>query len=152
MLSTTSEYALRAVAGLAAATRDGGVMLSREFAERVDVPVHYLSKILATLSRAGLLNATRGAGGGYSLARDPSEIPLLHVVSLFDGARVHPTCLFGGGRECSDENACHAHASWKQVKETYSQFLELQTIADIAGLRRNPGNGPTPSAPRALAP
>jgi len=134
MLSLTSEYALRAIAELAREGSNGGATLARDLAERSDVPVHYLSKILTTLRRAGLLTATRGAKGGYLLARDPADIPLVEVVTLFDGDRVHPQCLFGKGRECTDDDPCDAHDAWKKVKQTYTTFLENQTIASISGL------------------
>ncbi|UCF67249.1 MAG: Rrf2 family transcriptional regulator [Acidobacteriota bacterium] len=133
MLSLTSEHALRALADLA---RQGAekTTLARDLAERADVPSHYLSKILATLRRAGMLTATRGVRGGYSLTRDPAHIFLIEVVRLFDGESAHPQCLFGQGRQCSDAEPCHAHEAWKKVKQAFESFLQEQTIATIAGL------------------
>src|SRR5690349_4716071 len=64
MLSTTSEYALRALTRLAAAP-DGESMLGRDLAEQAGIPANYLSKIMWTLGNAGLIDATRGNHGGY---------------------------------------------------------------------------------------
>ena len=59
-------------------------------AKRADVPATYLSKVLATLGRAGLVQATRGARGGYRLAKSPDQIHLIDVIELFDGPRARP--------------------------------------------------------------
>ena len=56
-------------------------------AERFHVSVHHLSKVLQQLVRAGLVETTRGAAGGYSLARDPNKITLYDVVETFEGPR-----------------------------------------------------------------
>ena len=68
MLSKTSEYALRAVLFLARESRDIPVPAG-DIATGLDVPANYLSKILHTLSRAGVVSSERGPGGGYRLAR-----------------------------------------------------------------------------------
>ena len=138
MISATSEHALRAIASIAAVTNHTSPetrepILARDLSSRAGVPLNYLSKILGTLSRAGILQASRGRGGGYRLVRSADQIPLIHVVELFDGVTARPDCFFGGGRKCSDDNPCTAHDAFKQVLEQYIDFLESTTIADIAG-------------------
>lgn len=135
MHSATSEYALSAIVHIARIGA-GRAVLAREVAALAKVPHNYLSKVLSTLSRAGILQGSRGAGGGYRLARDPSRIFLADIIDLFDGERSRPACLFGGGRECSDETACYAHEDWKKVRSAYLEFIETKTIADISGLSR----------------
>jgi Rrf2 family protein len=148
MLSTTSEYALSAVAALARLP-EGEAMLARELAREVQVPPNYLSKVLSTLSKAGILVGSRGAGGGYRLARSAGDIHLIDIVEVFEGDRARPACLLGGGRECSDQNACPAHESWKKVKEAYVAFLETKTIEDIRGtLGRDSTFPPVPATQR----
>ncbi len=82
MLTLTSEYALRAVVHLAQV--GGGPVTAPFIAERTKVPAGYLQKILRTLSRAGILDSQRGVGGGFLLARKPSEITVLDVLSASD--------------------------------------------------------------------
>jgi Rrf2 family protein len=82
LITQTSEYALRAVVHLA--QRPDGPSAAQEIAEATRVPVGYLQKILRMLSRAGILNAQRGAGGGFSLAKVPSAIAVLDVLSATD--------------------------------------------------------------------
>jgi Rrf2 family protein len=87
MLSITSKspYALRALTELARCGDAGPVPIG-ELARRRDIPVQFLEQLFATLRRAGLLRSQRGVKGGYSFARDPSEITVLEVVELLDGA------------------------------------------------------------------
>jgi Rrf2 family protein len=130
MVSTTTQYALRALAKLADLDQ-GTTMLGRDLARQADIPANYLSKILLALRNAGLLTTARGSGGGYKLARPPEEIRLIDVVEVFDAPRAKPTCLLGEG-ECSDDDACSAHHAWKEVRATYIRFLETTTLAQIS--------------------
>ena len=132
VLSASATHALRAIAWLAAHEGEEA-MLGRELASKVDVPAHYLAKVLAQLARAGVLTASRGVRGGYRLARPAARIKLIEVVLPFEGRRARPGCLLHPGRPCRDSNACSAHGAWSAVKQTYSDFLEKTTVADIQG-------------------
>jgi Rrf2 family protein len=129
MLSTSSEYALRALVALAS-TVAGTTVQARELAHVAKVPSSYLYKILAPLRRAGILDGARGTGGGYSLARKPEEIPLIEVVALFEVVRPDNACLLGNDT-CTDKDACSAHEEWKRVRDSYLTFLRSRTIADL---------------------
>lgn len=131
MFSNTSEYALRALVVLAA-DGEGTAMQARELARETEVPPSYLYKILAVLRRSGLLAGARGSRGGYSLARDPHEIRLIDVVSLFEEARSSEACLLRESRVCDDAHPCSAHQHWKNVQQCYHEFLDTKTIADLA--------------------
>src|SRR5215471_1965372 len=75
MLTTTSEHALRALTYLARLP-EGSSILGRELAKEASIPANYLSKILWTLGNAGIIDATRGSGGGYRLRRGPGAARL----------------------------------------------------------------------------
>jgi Rrf2 family protein len=134
MLSTTSEYALRALTHLARLPR-GGAMLGRELAKEAEIPANYLSKILLTLRNAGLVATARGSGGGYWLLRPPDAIHLVDVVDLFDGPATRTTCVLGHHKACDDSNSCSAHDAWKKVRLAYAEFLEATTLAEISTRR-----------------
>jgi len=138
MFSTTCEYALRALV-LLARLPDGNSVLGRDLARSATIPANYLSKILLTLRNAGVLTTARGTGGGYRLKKTPTEIRLVDVVELFDGARARPACLLGA-KECSDENPCSAHEMWRDVRDSYLKFLENTTLAQISA---ESGDNPT---------
>lgn len=130
IFSLSATHALRAVAWLAS---NGGAMPGRDLARKVKVPPGYLAKVLATLSRAGVVTASRGVKGGYRLARPADRIRLIEVVLPFEGRRAKPGCLLRPDRPCRDSGACSAHGAWSVVKETYSEFLERTTVGDIQG-------------------
>ena len=131
MISITSEYALRALVALAAAAA-GTTVQARELAAATKVPPSYLYKILTTLRRAGILAGSRGSRGGYTLARDPGDVWLIDVVSLFEVVRQSDDCLLGEFDRCNDEHPCSAHKDWKRVQQTYNEFLKSKTIADLS--------------------
>jgi Rrf2 family protein len=141
MLSVTSKYALRALTHLAALPEKES-MLGKDLAKRAAIPANYLSKILWMLGSAGLISAMRGSGGGYRLRRKADEIFLFEVVDLFDRTRIAPTCFLGEDRACSDDDACSAHALWREVRSVYTTFLQSTTLADIA--RSGPPVGKRP--------
>jgi Rrf2 family protein len=131
MISTTAEYALRALVALAE-TDVGTTVQAPELARVTKVPPSYLYKILASLRRSGILAGSRGSRGGYSLARAPAEIRLIEVVSLFEVVRPNDACLLGEFDRCDDDYPCTAHREWKHVQQTYNEFLNSRTIADLA--------------------
>lgn len=131
MISNTSEYALRALVALTD-TVEGTTVQARELAETTKVPASYLSKILTTLRRAGILAGSRGSRGGYQLARDAGEIRLIEVVSMFEVVRPNDACLLGEFDPCDDDRPCTAHQHWKNVQQTYNEFLKTTTIADLS--------------------
>ena len=86
MISITakSPYALKALVELARSGEDAPVPLG-ELARRRDVPAQFLEQLFAVLRRAGVLRSQRGVKGGYSFARDPSQVTVLEIVELLDG-------------------------------------------------------------------
>jgi Rrf2 family transcriptional regulator, iron-sulfur cluster assembly transcription factor len=134
MLSQTGEYALRAMVHLAQAEEEGARIQADEVAEALQIPRNYLSKILHTLGRKGLLASTRGPGGGFRLAVPPAELPLARIVEIFDPQLLAEDrrCLMG--REvCSDADACPAHEHWKKVSREVRAFFSRTTLATLAG-------------------
>lgn len=132
MLTTTSQYALRALTHLA--RQAGEPVLGRDLAQSGEIPENYLSKVLLTLRNAGLVNTARGSGGGYRLGRSASEICLIDVVELFEEiSRTKPPCFLGRTRKCSDVTPCSAHSTWREVQLAYLKFLMSTTLSTIAG-------------------
>src|ERR1700751_3843299 len=107
MLSTTSQYALRALSYMAG--QSGKAVLGRDLAEFVEIPANYLSKVLLTLRNAGLVATARGSRGGYRLGRPAEKIFLIDVVERFEEiSRTKPSCFLGRSRACSETTPCTA--------------------------------------------
>jgi Rrf2 family transcriptional regulator, cysteine metabolism repressor len=112
-ITTKSPYALRALVELAR-LRGGGPVPIGELARRRDIPVQFLEQLFAVLRRAGILKSQRGVKGGYSFARDPSEVTVIEVVELLDGP-------VGAGAE----------GLFADAAEAARQVLAGATVADI---------------------
>lgn len=131
VLSTTSQYAVRALTHLARSSR-GQTVLGRDLARATGVPAHYLAKIMLALRNAGLVFSTRGTGGGYVLLRPADAIHLIDIVSLFEGPPAWPECLLRDKRKCADNDPCTAHRYWGKFRRDYVHFLERTTLEEIS--------------------
>lgn len=129
MISLTAQYALRAMVLIAQEESEGPVLASR-IARSEKVPRQYLSVILRQAVRSGLLNSTRGRGGGFVLKRPASDISLAQIVSPFDRQTSQGGCPFGMAR-CSDEHPCPVHDHWKPIVSSYRRMLEQTMLADL---------------------
>jgi Rrf2 family protein len=136
VLSHTGEYALRALLYIAQHESETELVRSDMVADALDVPRNYLSKILHTLAREGLLASSRGPSGGFRLAQDPDKLPIYHVVRPFDPMEGPRSCILGRTR-CSDRNPCPAHGRWKGISEQVADFFRKTTVGDLL---REPGS------------
>lgn len=114
-ISRKIEYGLRAMLFLAALP-PGEVVPFREIARRMGVPGDFLAKILKKLASGELVLATRGAKGGYALARPPAQISFLEVIEAVEGPVTVNVCT-DSHRGCSFSPACTMLAVWKEGQE-----------------------------------
>jgi len=128
-LTAKSEYGLLALIDLAAA-RDNGPVSVRDLAARRDIPQAFLEQLLATLRRAGLVTAVRGARGGFTLMREPSEITALDVVEALEGP-LSPTVCDADGM-CGRGGMCAAEPVWNRVSASVREVLAGFDLATLA--------------------
>ena len=100
---------------------------SREIAENRNLPVPLVGKILTELSRSGLVVGSPGPGGGYRLAKPPSQITLKDVVTLFERDNDQP-CPYGPDW-CGKKAPCPLHESLSAMKEDFDRYLASTTFA-----------------------
>lgn len=93
MISQTVEYALRAVCYLASQSPKAGT--TEEIAAATKVPRAYLSKVLQSLGRGGLVHSQRGLGGGMTLTKLPKDLTILEVVNAVEPIQRIKTCPLG---------------------------------------------------------
>jgi len=127
MLSQTVEYALRAT--LFVARSHPQPLPVGDIADAVDAPRGYLAKILSELARAGILESSRGPGGGFRIATHPNALALADIVRAIDGNEER-RCLLGHGR-CGDNPSCTAHARWAPIANEMDAFFGKTTLADL---------------------
>jgi Rrf2 family protein len=93
VFSQTVEYALRAVCYLAAQSPKAGT--TEEISTATKVPRAYLSKVLQSLGRAGVVHSQRGLGGGMTLTKEPQDLTILEVVNAVEPIQRIRTCPLG---------------------------------------------------------
>ena len=126
-------YAIRALTHLARAGNKSPV-LSSTIAHEESLPAPYLIKVMGTLTTNGMVVATRGRGGGFSLAVSPQKINLYDIFILFEGLSLTRDCLLGLGT-CGEVEHCPVHARWGEPKGHVENFLRTTTIADLAAMK-----------------
>lgn len=127
MFSQTAEYALRAIVWLAG--QADGPIGNQRIAEETQVPVTYLAKILHALVQAELISSRRGAGGGFELIVDPSELTVLDVVNAVDPIERLDGCPLK--LKMHAKRRCSMHASLDEAVDKVQEVLAGHTIAEL---------------------
>lgn len=104
-----------------------------ELARETGVPQPTVSKILKQLAREGLLESTRGARGGYRLARRPEDVTVAEVIAALEGPIGMTECGHGDGHgECELSSRCGVRGNWQRINEAIAEALSAITLADMA--------------------
>jgi Rrf2 family cysteine metabolism transcriptional repressor len=127
IVSAKTEYACIAVLELAARHGQPEPVRIREIAEAHGIPSRFLVQILLQLKSAGLVQSTRGAAGGYQLAKDPDEITLLDVMTVVDGQLGQ--AVSSATRNTSTTRVLHR--TWKEVAAKERELLDSVTFATL---------------------
>jgi Rrf2 family protein len=128
------EYGLRCLLALA---RSGGEAprTIQEVAAAEGLSPEYAAKLLAALRRAGLVRSTRGAAGGYRLARPAAAISVWDAVEALGGALFPEqfcACHAGARTDCVHDGGCALRGLWRRVDRAVRDVLEGATLADLA--------------------
>lgn len=126
----TGEYALRAMAHLAKRP-DKEYALARAIGKELDIPPNYLSKVLQSLARAGLLESQRGRNGGFRMARTPKQISLYDILSAVEPMNRYETCILGR-KVCRDEDACPIHFAWKEARGKVLSLFQKTPLTKLS--------------------
>jgi len=132
LYSKGCQYALRVLA-FVLVEQDGSHISAHDVCERIDIPESYSRKVLQALVQGGLLEATRGPGGGYRLSRNPEKISVLEVIHAVDGKDCFDMCILGLDT-CCPESPCPLHAFWSDARRHLLEQLRACTLAEIGGM------------------
>jgi Rrf2 family transcriptional regulator, cysteine metabolism repressor len=144
-ISTRTEYGIRVLVTLARNEGESCLALS-EIARREKLPHAYLEQLVGDLRRAGLVTATRGQAGGYSLARSAADIAMTDAVRALEGPLLEMPC--GGADDlehCDRPQPCSVHEVFQRAYESLSTSLGATTLAEVAA---SAGGPPYPPAVR----
>jgi Rrf2 family cysteine metabolism transcriptional repressor len=157
IFTTKAEYGVRLLVELGCqspADDDGGhaPVSLKAIAETQGLPLAYLERIVALLRKAGLVESTRGAHGGYRLARHAGEIRMDEVILALEGGVAPMTCFVDDSEPgrvlCNHEadagHGCATKLLWTRVQGGVVKALHSTTLADLVAFAQRPTTEPEP--------
>jgi Rrf2 family transcriptional regulator, cysteine metabolism repressor len=151
MFSTRSEYGVRVMIQLGRRHGAGPVSLA-EVADAEQLPLAYLEQLIALLRKAELVSSTRGAHGGYQLARAPEKITMAQVVEALEGTLAPMGCLTDPvtsrvlcNHELDADEGCATKLLWTRVQGSVNRALEQTTLAELVSFATRGPTSPEPA-------
>jgi Rrf2 family protein len=129
-ITRQADYAVRAIVYLAELGPDQRAATS-QIAQEKQIPPSFLAKIVSQLSVAGLLQTSRGARGGVSLAKSPEQISLLEVVEAIDGPILLNECVADAG-SCVFGDSCSMRPIWCDAQQELVSRLSSTSFANFS--------------------
>lgn len=149
IFTTKAEYGVRLLVELGRQSRTARPqpVSLKVIAESEGLPLAYLERIVALLRKAGLVESTRGAHGGYTLARPPEEIRMDEAVLALEGAVAPMTCFVDDSDQnrvlCNHESdqghGCATKLLWMRVQGGVVKALQGTTLADLVDFGERQG-------------
>ncbi len=137
MLTAKGKYGLKALVHLATLT-PGDTTQAVEIASAENIPKKFLDAILGDLRSAGIVHAKKGPGGGYMLARAPSEIKIGHAIRTLDGPLAPIACAsrtaYQPCEDCNNVKACAVRLTMTRVRDAMAEILDRLTVADMLAM------------------
>jgi Rrf2 family transcriptional regulator, iron-sulfur cluster assembly transcription factor len=129
-LTRGGEYGVRGVLYLSH-QEEGKISMLSAIAKAQEVPPRFLAKIFQALAKAGIVKSHRGAKGGFSLARQASDVTIKDVIEAVEGPIYLNMCLAAPG-DCSRDKLCPIHTVWEEAQAKMMDVLGRTNFADLA--------------------
>lgn len=131
VVSTRGRYAIRVMLDLA---ENGGTekyIAMKEVAQRQDISLKYLEKILPVLVENNLIEGVHGRGGGYKLVRKPEEYIVGEILRLTEGSLAPVSCLECENDTCDRADTCKTRDMWSNLFDLINNYFDNITLADL---------------------
>ena len=131
-ITTLAEYGVICALHLAKRA-DEGPIRGREIASMEQLPVDYVEQILLRMRRAGLVKSTRGAHGGYQLAKPASEVSMRAVIEASEASTFDLHCVTHpvGEERCAASHTCSIRPVWMLLQSKIDEVLEGVRLSDL---------------------
>ncbi|MEE8423642.1 MAG: Rrf2 family transcriptional regulator [Thermodesulfobacteriota bacterium] len=129
MLSRACEYAIQAAIYMAKKPRREYTLI-REISKELNIPHHFLGKIMQSLVKKGIMISHKGPKGGLALSKKASEISMLDVVTAIDGSDFTSRCIIGL-KKCEDTSKCPLHITWCDKRENLKEMFSAESLAKL---------------------
>lgn len=130
MVSTKGRYALRVMIDLAENEAEGYIAM-KKVAERQDISLKYLEKILPDLVKSGLVEGISGKGGGYRLSKAPSEITVCEILKVTENGVAPVACLEEGAPACERCSECRTIPMWTELNRVVDDYLSSVSLESL---------------------
>ena len=130
MISTRGRYALRVMIDLAEHATESYVPM-KEVAERQNISLKYIERIIPALSKNELVEGVQGKGGGYRLKREPKEYTVGEILRLTEGDLAPVACLECGAEPCDREATCKTLSMWSKFYEMTNEYFDSITLVEL---------------------
>lgn len=130
MVSTRGRYALRVMIDLAEHREDGYVSM-KSVAQRQDISLKYLEKILPLLVKEKMIAGVHGKGGGYRLTDAPENYRVGDILRLTEGDLAPVACLECNAEPCSRTAECKTRPMWNELNNLINRYLDGVTLSDL---------------------
>lgn len=136
-MSTKGQYSLRAMVALARQQKSQaeGFLSITAMAEQTGVTERYLEKLLRQLKAAGLIEAARGAAGGFKLVRAPEAITVGEVLRVGEGSLTPVSCVTDTGTTCERQESCVVQYVWKRITESINEAVDSITLTELIDMK-----------------
>lgn len=131
MLTKKGGYAVGAVLDIA--RHHPQLRTTRQITETMDLPRDFISQILASLVRYGVLRSAAGPAGGYTLQRPPAEVTVLDVIEIIEGPITLEECVLGGGA-CDWSRLCSLHDIWSNAQREFQRQLATTSFESLSAV------------------
>ncbi len=136
LISTRGRYALRVLVDLAEHTGNGYVPM-KEIAERQEISLKYLERILPVLTKNGIIEGLQGKTGGYRLLKSPEDCRVGDILRLTEGDLAPVACLKCDAKPCKRASECRTYPMWTEFFQLINRFFDGKTLADIVRAERS---------------
>jgi Rrf2 family protein len=139
-LSTKGRYGARLMINLALHHNNGSeAVILKNISDEEEISIRYLEQIIIPLKIARLVKSIRGAGGGYTLARNPSDIKLSEILHALEGSCCLVDCVEDKDY-CHRISICPTHEIWKEATKILKNYFESVTLQNLTEIstKKNP--------------
>ena len=135
-LSTKGRYGTRLMLNLALHYEEGKeAVVLKNISKEEDLSIRYLEQIIIPLKINRLVKSVRGAGGGYTLAKHPSEITLCAIIEVLEGSCSLVDCVEDPD-SCERMTECATHEIWNKASDMLKNYFESQTLQDLVEIAK----------------
>ncbi|MBQ8381746.1 MAG: RrF2 family transcriptional regulator [Clostridia bacterium] len=130
IISTRGRYALRVMIDLAENGGDEYIAM-KKIAERQEISLKYLERILPVLTQNNIVEGVQGKGGGYRLTRKPEDYKIGEILRLTEGDFAPVSCLECGAEPCAKRDTCKTLPMWTRLHEMIGEYFDSITLSDL---------------------